>query len=870
MRPSLSTLLGVGLIAAAALAFELTLTRVFAVAQFYHFAFMAVSLALLGAGASGSILAAWQRRIAPARLALAFALTIPGVYLLINTLPFDSYTIAYDPTQIVLLVVYFLSLAVPFTLAGLVTGALLEREHVHGIYAANLAGSALGSLLALIGSEVIPAEGLVLGSAALGMLGAAALITPRPRLKSGAKQDRPSGPERSESGGLAFFSRGFQSPALLALCLGLFLAAIAPPTFMQVTLSPYKGLVQALRAPGAEHTFQRWNALARVDVVESPSIHMLPGLSMQALITPPPQAAITLDGDNLIPITALPVEEAAAVTDFLPEALAYMLRPGARALVLEPGGGLGVLQALAGGAAEVVAVEPNPHVIAVVRDRYGDFTSGLYRDPRVTVVNQSGRAYLRGADRVFDVIAFPLTDTYRPVTSGAFSLSEDYRYTVEAFAEAYRRLAPGGIIVVTRWLQTPPSETARLFATLIAALYRESVPTPGLQLLAYRSLQTGTFLVRRDRFTPEELAAARAWLAERRFDLTWVSDLQPEELNRFNRLPEESYHAIYAALLDDPDAVIAAYEYDIRPTTDDWPFFFHYFRWGQTPAILANLGHTWQPFGGSGFFVLVALLILVAVASAVLIVGPLVIQNLPPRSPVVERGIGAVAGDLSPRLRTKSLLKRTENASSGKPTQSTSVDFTPIARHFNAGRTAMQARTFAYFLLLGLAFLWVELPLAQRAILFLGHPTLALGVVLAAVLLFSGVGSALSARWPLRGMLLALAAIIPLYPLVILPTLFAVGIGWPLALRALAVGAALAPLGVLMGVPFAGGLARLRERAPGLVAWAWAINGCASVISSVLAVLLALTYNLGTVLLLGALAYAAAAGVLKTPMPSQE
>jgi hypothetical protein len=167
-RPSLATLPGVGLIAAATLAFELILTRVFAVAQFYHFAFMAVSLALLGAGASGSILAAWRRRFPPARLALAFALTIPGAYLLINTLPFDSYTIAYDPMQIVLLAVYFLSLAVPFTLAGLVTGALLEREHVHGIYAANLTGSALGSLLALIGSEVIPAEGLVLGSAALG------------------------------------------------------------------------------------------------------------------------------------------------------------------------------------------------------------------------------------------------------------------------------------------------------------------------------------------------------------------------------------------------------------------------------------------------------------------------------------------------------------------------------------------------------------------------------------------------------------------------------------------------------------------------------------------------------------------------------
>src|SRR5690606_4381184 len=225
------------------------------------------------------------------------------------------------------------------------------------------------------------------------------------------------------------------------------------------------------------------------------------------------------------------------------------------------------------------------------------------------------------------------------------------------------------------------------------------------------------------------------------------------------------------------------------------------------PEILASLGRTWQPFGGSGYFVLVALLILVTLAAFVLIVAPLVL---------LRRGDRQETGPVRPRWRL---------------------------------------RVFIYFAALGLAFLFVEVPLAQRFILVLDEPVIALSVVIFSILLFSGLGSLTVQRWSLRRVLPPLVLLALLYPL-LLPSFsdFALRLGE--TARVLAAVAVLAPLGYLMGLPFAAGLRLLEQHSPALVPWAWAINGSFSVISSVLAVVVALTWSLPAVLYLGAAAYA--------------
>jgi hypothetical protein len=798
-RQQAATLLAVALLSAAMLAFELTLTRLFALAQFYHFAFMVISLALLGSGASGSLLSVWPGLKAHVGWwAAGFALATLVSYGILNWVPFDSYAIAWEGKQVAFLVLTLAGAALPFVFSGLFVGALLAEEvsELHRIYAANLAGSALGCLMVLPLLDWFGGEGALFVCAALGL--AAGVIYLAPRLSTGQ----------------------WTIPGAAASLLGAGLligVAVAGPGWASIRLSPYKGLSQALLAPTARHTFSAWNAVARVDVVESESIHIFPGLSQNALMMEPPtQAGLTLDGDNLMPITALAPEDelAATLAENVPEAVVASLRPGAATrLILEPGGGWDALMALAGGAESVTVVERNPLVLHVLQDEYHRFTSGLYDDPRVTVVQSEGRVYVERTAERYGVIIVSLSDTFHPVTSGAYSLGEDYLYTVEAMAGYFDRLAPDGLLVVTRWLQTPPTESLRMLGTLIEALEASGIEEPEAHLAAFRSLRTITFVVGRQPFDEGELARLRAFAEARGYDLVWLPGIRPGEVNLRNRLPEPAYYNAFVALLADPDSFVRDYEYDIRPATDDRPFFAHYFRLRQTPDVFASLGRTWQPFGGSGYFVLAALLIVAGALAALFILGPLAVGRLPSAASHAQ-------GVAPPAVRAWGLL---------------------------------------YFLTLGLGFLFVEIPLAQRFVLYWGEPVIALAVVLFAILLFSGLGSLTAPRWPLRGALGALVVMILIMP-PLLGWAFRVTLGWPAAGKLLVTLLMLAPPGLLMGVPFARGTQLVERMLPGLVPWAWAINGSASVISGVLAMMLALSWGYAVVLWVGAGAYAAALG----------
>lgn len=779
---------GIVLISAATLLLELALLRLFAVQQFYHFAFMVISLALLGAGASGSLLSVWRRRLPAAVLCLVFGVTTLGAYLVINYLPFDSFSIAWDEKQILYLAIYFLAAAVPFLFAGLLVGGELivagqaGGGGSHLVYGANLVGSALGSIASLATLDAFGGVETVVVAAVLGTTAGLLVHSRRPR-------------------------RPLVTGAMVGVVLAGLLALVRPPEWLEQQLSPYKTLSVLSQALDARHVLTTQDATARIDVVESSTIHTMPGLSLASSVGLPPQAGLLLDGDNLMPITGLSpqTQQAEILAGNLPVGLVYALRPGGETLVIEAGTGLEVMLALAAGAEQVTAVEENALIIETVQDTYREFTGGLYTRPDVTVINRSGRVFARRPGvGGFDVVLVALTDPHRPVTSGAYSLTEDYVYTVEAFSDYLQTLNEAGMLAATRWLQAPPSESGRLFGTIAAALAANGYD-PRQHLIALRTLRTMTVLATRQPITTAEIETVRAFLDSRGFDAVYYPGINDEALNRYNVLPEPVYHQLLIDILENPAATYDAYRFDIRPPTDNRPFFFHYFKWRQTPEILATLGLTWQPFGGSGYFVLVALLLLVGLAAAVFIIGPLLFR---------------------------------ENRSRRSP----------------AGIPLWRLRVFAYFAGLGLAFLFIEVPLAQRFILVLGHPVTALAVVIFTVLLFSGVGSLTVRRWSLPWGMALLVVVIALYPLLLEPV-SALALRWPQWGRVLLTIVVMAPLGYLMGLPFAGGLRIVEAYDAPLVPWAWAINGSFSVISSVLAVMVALSWGFAAVLWLGAAAY---------------
>jgi len=527
----------------------------------------------------------------------------------------------------------------------------------------------------------------------------------------------------------------------------------------------------------------------------------VPGLSYRYLEPLPHMDGLLIDGDDLSVIPTLASDS--SFTAYLPAAAAFQLQPQASTLILGPRGGLDILTALSLSSGPLTAVEVNPLIVEA---------APVYTHPRVLLHVEAERSFLQRSPSKFDVIVLSLISSYHPVQSGAYTLAEDYRYTLESFQSMLAHLNPDGLLVATRWLQDPPSEDLRLFALAVTAV-ESSGGNPLQQIAAFRSYNTATILVKNCAFTTGELAAIREFAASHAFDLSYLPGIRPDETNRYNILSASRYYQAYLSLLEAAprESFYEKYEYDVRPPSDDQPFFGNYFKWAQAPQVIAAFGKTWQPFGGAGYFVVLALLLLALLLACILILAPVLLRQREERK---------------------------------------------------AGITPFLLRNLIYFGLLGLAFMLVEIPLLQRFILYLGQPAYAITTVLFSLLLFSGIGSRLSARIPLRAALAALVMLIMAAPY-LLPALFEATLGWPLAARLAVTALALAPLGFLMGIPFPSGIRMLAAGQTQVAAgsprsdipWIWAVNGAASVISPILAALLALSIGFNAVLRIGALCY---------------
>jgi len=282
-------------------------------------------------------------------------------------------------------------------------------------------------------------------------------------------------------------------------------------------------------------------------------------------------------------------------------------------------------------------------------------------------------------------------------------------------------------------------------------------------------------------------------------------------------LPQEVYYEAFTSILSPSkrEVFLASYAYDVSPPTDDRPFFFHFFKWSQVPYIWYGLGKTWQPFGGAGYLIIVVLLLSAVLASAIFILLPLY-------------------------FRPKEIQGQSRTLISG-----------------------VRWQLFLYFSALGLGFLFIEIPLMQKFILFLDQPTYAFAIVLFTIFVFSGLGSLLSAKLAkvLPQLIFTLALLAFLYPL-LLPYFFEALLGQSLFLRLFIALGALAPLSFLMGVPFPSGIRMMGKLSPALVPWAWGINGCASVISSILALMIALSVGFSWALVAASGAYLVGAGIV--------
>jgi SAM-dependent methyltransferase len=793
------------LLSAAVLAFEVLLLRLFAIQYFHHFAYMAIGMAMLGFGASGTFLTLMRTRVEGREVPLLQVLAALFVVAVLVT-PRLAQEIAFEPTQILwdvrearALILLYGTLTVPFLLgaAALAVGLLAAGEDGLGrIYAASLVGAGAGAGLALLLLTLLPVERALAGTAVVAGAGAAVALAPV---------------RRPAASGFRFL---YGLLALLLPALGV-LAVVSPP--WSVNVSPFKGLPQVESFAGAQRVGEASGPLGWVVAVEAPPFHHAPGLSLAFSGTLPRQVALFLDGSIVGAATPGPLVGARddlAFLDWLPSSIPFLLFPPQQVLVLGAAGGTEVPVALRAGAEAVVAVELNP-LLLELQERILGQDRNPFGDPRVTVHVGDARAFLSRTPRRFGVVTLAPLGGFGAAAAGVYGAGEDYLNTVEAYRSYLRVLAPGGVLAVSRWVRNPPRDMVKAIFTADEALRAEGVAEVGRALALVRSWSTATLLVKPDGFEAEDLRRLAALAGERMFDLDWPPPgLLPDDVlspRAFHLLDDPVFRGAAASAAAGPErarAFAEAYPFNVAAATDDRPYFGRFLRLRSLPVLLREERGGWLPFAEWGSFAVVATLVQSTVMALLLILLP-----------------GLWIG-------VRRIFR-------GRKVQ---------------GATVPLGSSTVYFGAIGLAYLLVEIAAIQKLILVLGHPVYAASAVLGTFLLLSGVGSVASERLaPSRVLPACLLAAAGALVLALILPLAGVTMGLPGPIRTILALVLLAPVAGVMGVLFPLGV-RLLGGKSGLP-WAWAVNGFASVVAVSLAAFLAMEAGSRAVLLLGAGCY---------------
>jgi hypothetical protein len=791
-KPAPRDLVAVAVVSAAVLALELALMRALSISRRHHFAYLVMSLALLGFGASGT----WLALLGPRRrtdlitwnrwLTLGLALSITLCYRLADALPIDMRYLLYSFQQLLYLLAYQLLLFVPFLLAGLLIGTTLVHfsSSVPLVYGANLIGSGVGPILAVLLMFPLSPPRLIQGAALLTWV-AGFFWSPSPRERPGRRRQE-----------------------IVPLAFGLFLVGdfLLPPP---LHLDPQKMSAQLRHweAQGdARHVLTREGPRGRLDVFASPYLHLTLFAGLTAGAPPPSQALLLVDGDSAGPIFSIRSAAEAPILDHTPMSVAYRLVPDARVLLLGEASGADIWLARRFAAREITAVQGDPQIIALFRGPLASLSGHVFTGAALRVSATTPRHFLESSKDRFDLIQVVSAEGMATGVSGLLSLHEEYLLTVEGMGRCLEHLKPGGLVSVTRGIQSPPRDNIKILATLAAALEGRGVARPEAHLAQVRNhLALCT------------VASNTPLSAEQREKLIRISDelwldidaLPGWDLSRrppFNQLMTPPgiagslYHFAATKIFSaDRERFFQDYAYNVRPATDDRPYFFDFFRWRSLRRFIEAHGSHWFQRLELGYAILV-----ISLGQIVFVALPVILVPL-------------------------FVTMRRADAGGGR------------------------GAPLAYFFLLGLGYLSLEMTLMQRCTLLLGDPLLAAAGALTAFLFFSGCGSVLGRRWfgsPLPALAVAAGALALLVPL-LLPVsgrLVAPVASLSTPARFLVILILLAPIAFFMGWFFPAGMLLLERRSPSLIPWAWGINGFASVAAAPLAVLLSMSFGFQAVL----------------------
>jgi len=794
------------LTSASVLAYEILLMRLLSITFWYHFAYMVISLALLGFGASGSFLFLLSRRVYEKMdawlvlLAGIAALSFPLAFSVAKEIGLDPLQLVWQNKEWVKMAATYLVMAIPFLLSGGIVGIILSAagRDVPKLYAADLLGAGFGCV------AVVPAL----------YLGPPWMLLP---LLSGAVL---------AGAGWCCMRTPWSGKGILVLPLTgtLVLAcyAVLPPV---PELHHTKAFPMTMVFPDATVEAEREGPLGLIHVVGSSLIREVPGLSLNYGLDGkggnlPNQKTIFSDGDALSTITRFKDDlDELEHLDFTTMALPYHVRRPKKVLVVGAGGGTDVLLALKEKASSITALEANAQVAELMTGPFADFSGHLYSKPEVHLRIQEARQFLHGTEDRFDLIQISLLDSFGGSAAGLYSAAESYLYTTEAFGLYLSRLSDSGLLAVTRWIKFPPRDALRIFSTALSALRKTGISQrPEEHLVLIRSWKTSTLLASKAPFTAEEIEKVLVFNQRRSFDVDYYAGIREEATNRYD-VQKEAYSFKGATSLAGSEAkgFLRDYLFDVSPTTDDRPYFSHFFRWDKAWSLLQQLRKEFLPFMEIGTILIVATLVQAVMAGGALILLPLL--GLRRAVEWARDGLSAL-GVLG---------------------------------------------TLFYFGSIGFAFMFLEMALLPRYTLLLSHPIYSTAVVLGAVLVFAGCGSLSVGHVESKSLWVAVTCVCAwvLGQALLKERLFEWALGWPFAGRLALTVVMVGSLSFFLGWPFPIGLRETSGRYPSLVPWAWGINGCASVIGAVLGKMISMSIGLRMTMGVAALLYVSAALVFR-------
>jgi len=799
------------------IAYELFVMRVFSVGSWSNFGSMIISTALLGFGIAGTLLTFLHKKIKAAAnkwLTVLAIITMPAMvvcYIAAQQVPFNPMFIGSEVMQVVWIGAFYLIYSIPFFLGALFVGIsfIVLASRMYKLYFWNMLGSGLGGLLIIVSMFFLPTQTLLVPIIIM-ILASAVLCSLR----------------FDEQGGRLYIKTvSLVSIAVVfAACVGIFLVAGG------IRVSDFKPIYYAEHYKDSRVASKIYSPAGEMKVIQSSYFHSAPGMSMNAqeikMIQHQPFCGLYIDGNGPIVIMGKAIPRELVFLDYLPMSAPYVVKSNPHVLLVNIGGSINCEVAKYHGASSITVVEPNSEIISMYQhDPFVSSFTGRRLDSKdIKVVVGEPRAYAVRHPGRFDIVEISLVDSVGLSRSGGYAVQENFTYTEEAIRDYIEGLDQNGILSITVWDRLkPPRNVLKLLSTVVESLTGMGVSDPGRHLFVFNYLNsTATVLIKKSAFTQNETDELLAFTDKLSLNNIYYPGITgeghdlPRLINYYNSwfenekqkeedrpayvAPSQFYRSALLTLLrGDPQELYRNYIFNVRPMTDDKPYYTVYLKPAKLGMVLDQLQAVSEEWG---YILLLAVLVVSVVFAVFIILIPLIgrWRELFSR----QRGTFGVIG---------------------------------------------------YYACLGLGYMLIEMFLIQRLVFFLSNPIVSVSMVITAMLIISGIGSICSkylgknAVKRVRIAVLGIALSVGFYLFGLSP-LLSIFLGIPFAVKLVIVILVIAPAAFFLGMPFPNGLSTLSEHRPRLLPWAWGMNGALSVTGAVLGRLISVSFGFSTVLLI--------------------